>query len=956
MKKSLVLLLTCLVCVSWCFAEEEKTDVTAVASPINKVLLIGRYDAGGVMNMLGGMAGGDEERPGTCFPQMGFDPVEALNNSGGYLTINYDVNSAGSFTYYWIKTGTEKDAVTGNTNVLDLSGYQYLSFWVKGANGRERFKIEIHEDTDKDGRYTAGKDQSSAVYIDKYLLKGMVDTDWAKIVLPTAEFNKIQNWQNIAEIVFVFENYISVEKVGTVFIDELLFGKDYVARDKVNKNPDIELVSVKVNDNPLLDGYTFDIKNEISIELKDQNLETIETVRVLFKRAQDMQWKVIGSDFASGTNVFTINWTAIEVDENDTFSVKLFSEDLYGNRKEIGPEYTNCHANPVTDEVFIEALIRDAFNFFWENWHHGTGMFSDSSRNEYSSIAATGFGLSAYCIGAERGYVDTEVVRERVNRTLDTLIDTSPRKSGFYYHFVNMNDGKRHGRSEVSTVDTALLLCGMIVAAEYFGGEIKEKVDKIYSEIKWEDFINKDEDHPNYNLFYMGWLPDGSTDGRYLDAYWNYYSDEVMIISLLAIGSPTYPIDSDYFYNWKREKGKYEKGKEFVYSFTGGLFSYQYAHAWYDLRKKKDAEGIDWFQNSIDATLGNRQFCIDTMEEYSTYGPNSWGIASMAFPRVVTPPQKELRRAGQLSEEYTMNFGPTPNGRGFALHDGTISPTGPGGAFVFTPEYSIRALRYFAKEFPQLWGPYGLTTSYNLNMKWWSRTTYGIDAGILLLSLENYMTGFVWKNFMKNVNVQESLKKSGFENYEVDYKLEMAEKIATEKVYETVETTRSEFLIEDFDNASVTGKQNFGTWDKDPEDTTQFCEMEIDPVNRKGDSGASLKLKYDVESTNPAFNGFWIKLPEKDYSLYSHVSVTVKGGKDGYPSKFKIELKGKSGIGYAYVTTTSEDWTKIDVPLQSFKGLKDFKDLSELVLVFEDQTVGKKTGSLYLEDIVFETK
>ncbi len=218
-----------------------------------------------------------------------------------------------------------------------------------------------------------------------------------------------------------------------------------------------------------------------------------------------------------------------------------------------------------------------------------------------------------------------------------------------------------------------------------------------------------------------------------------------MLISLLAIGSPSHPVDPEAFYAWTRHIGSYDKGKPFIYSWHGALFSYQYANIWFDFRNIVDKKGVNWFENSTNATIANRQFCIDHQDEFKTYGPNTWGITSMDRPSV-----------------YTMHFGVPPLGSGEPQYDGTISPTGPAGSIVFTPYLSLSALKYMHSKYPKLWGKYGLRDSYDLDKNWYSRIYYGIGEAMYALPIENFRSEFIWKTFMKSEHIKEALKRAGF--------------------------------------------------------------------------------------------------------------------------------------------------------------------------------------------------
>ncbi len=398
----------------------------------------------------------------------------------------------------------------------------------------------------------------------------------------------------------------------------------------------------------------------------------------------------------------------------------------------------------LSDDEFLDLISKKAFYYFVDNQHPKTGLFADASGGGDASIAVTGFGLTALCIGAERGWMDKKEAERRTLKCLNTFIENpqdpndiiAEGKDGFFYHFLDMETAKRAGNAEVSTVDTALLLCGVITAGEYFGGEVKKAAETLYQEVKWDKFLDK------YNIFYMGWSPEED----FLRARWNVYTDETMLINLLAIGSPTHPITPEAFYAWSRKKGSYKDGKPFVCSWQGALFTYQYAHAWFDFKDKLDKEGVDWWQNSVNATKAGIEFCLDNADKYKGFGKDSWGITSYDTP-----------------QGYNMSHGFPPCLSENPIYDGTISPSGPAGSMVFTPIDSFNALRNFYVNYPNLWGPYGFRDSFNLDNNWYSQQYFGLGAGITLLMIENFKTDFAWKYFMKNAYIKDAMDKSGFE-------------------------------------------------------------------------------------------------------------------------------------------------------------------------------------------------
>lgn len=712
-------------------------------------MLLSDYNRESIITNLGGLSGGDEELPGTAYTTISADNGFRRGNMGGAVRIDYDVPLPGDYTFYWIKLGKELPGKPGATEVLNLAAYNYLSFWVKGVPDLDKIKIELHQDTDENGLFVFGKDITSFVYTDTYL-KGKIDSSWKKVVIPLADFSAIKDLSKIMELVFVFENKNGTPK-GTVYIDDILFGYrplSVLTQKEVKEVSAPQESSFRVNGVQSKQCLIFKGLNELSIN--DGSVyenPALESVRFEYSGDNGSSWIFISMDYDVSKKAYKADWRPDNTRELLRYQVRAVSSDIWGNEKATGV-LIDCPVQPITDDEFLDMVERKAFDFFNHHQSLKTGLFADTTGGGDASIASTGFGIAALCIGAERGWISKDEAQKRVSLALDSFIPKAEGaetmaegRYGFFYHFLDINNGRRAGKSEISTVDTAILVCGAITAGEYFGGEIKEKADKLYRNVEWGKFLGK-SDSPFKDLFSMGWSPERG----FLESYWDYYTDELVLINLLAIGSPTLPVAPDVFYAWSRHEGTYGKdGKPFIYSWHGALFSYQYANAWFDFQNMVDKKGVNWFENSTNATLANRQFCIDNSQNYKGYGPNSWGITSMDRPG-----------------GYTMHFGVPPTGSGEPQYDGTISPTGPAGSIVFTPYLSLSALKYMYINYPKLWGQYGLRDSFNLDKNWYSSTYYGIGEAMILLPIENFRTGFIWKYFMKNVYVQDALKKAGF--------------------------------------------------------------------------------------------------------------------------------------------------------------------------------------------------
>jgi hypothetical protein len=713
---------------------------------IQPLILIDYNDESSMTNT-GGITGGDAEQPGTLSAAIVSDNGFRRGEYGCAVKIDYDAPNPGDYTFYWMKLGKQIRGKTDTTTSLNLSQYNYLSFWIKGTPELSKIKVEIHQDTDSNGIFVFGKDISSFVYTDLYM-NGKIDSGWKKVLIPLANFAGIKDWSKMLELVFVFENSSGTPS-GAVYIDDIVFGyrspQLLIAKaGKEIKSPDER--SFKINGVGSKQCLTFKGANTLSINADSVNDNPVmESVRFEYSVDKGATWRTIDYDYDVSRKTYTINWNPDNSRELARYQLRAVSSDIWGTEKPTAV-LVDCPVQSMSDDEFLDMVERKAFDFFNDHQNMQTGLFADTTGGGDASIASTGFGLAALAIGAERGWISKEDARNRVILALDSFLPKTAGaetfaegKYGFFYHFLDPNTGKRAGSSEISTVDTAILVAGAITAGEYFGADVKEKAAKIYSNVEWSKFLSKE--YPVKNMYSMGWSPEKGV----LDSYWDYYTDEGVLITLLAIGSPSEPAPPEVFYAWTRKSNAYGKGKDFVYSWCGALFSYQYANVWFDFRGLVDKDKINWFENSTNATIANRQFCIDNAQKHKTFGPNSWGITSMARP-----------------EGYTMHFGVPPSGNGNPEFDGTISPTGPAGSIVFTPYLSLSALKYMYLNYPRLWGQYGLRDSFNVDKNWYSPVYYGIGEAMVLLPIENFRTGFIWKNFMKNAYVQNALKKASF--------------------------------------------------------------------------------------------------------------------------------------------------------------------------------------------------
>ena len=400
------------------------------------------------------------------------------------------------------------------------------------------------------------------------------------------------------------------------------------------------------------------------------------------------------------------------------------------------------------DDAFLEDLSKRAFMFFWEQADAGTGIIRDragtdgspstnESAREIGSIASIGFGLSGMCLAAQRGWLPRQRVIERTRRTLQFFAERQAHEHGWFYHFIDLRSGARAWNSELSSIDTALLVAGVLTVRRCFDRDapIVRYADTIYRRV---DFRWMLAGHPS--LLAHGWKPESG----FLMHRWDHYC-ELMILYLLAIGSPTHPIPSDSWAAWTRPVMTFQN-----YTYVSGpdpLFVHQYSHAWVDFRGRRETRPTktDWFANSVIATRAHKAFSLSLSDEFPGYGDNVWGIT-----------------ASDSQKGYVAWGGP-PRHKEI---DGSVVPAAAGGSLMFAPDITVPALRQMHRQFgARIYGRYGFADAFHPTGGWVNPDVIGIDLGITLLSAENLRTGHVWKWFMRNPEIPRALDRAGVRNH-----------------------------------------------------------------------------------------------------------------------------------------------------------------------------------------------
>jgi len=434
--------------------------------------------------------------------------------------------------------------------------------------------------------------------------------------------------------------------------------------------------------------------------------------------------------------------------------------------------------DPADPHPFVEDLERRTFQWFWDTANPANGLVPDRWPDvNFSSIAAIGFGLTAYGVGAERGYVTRDAARDRTLATLRFLwrapqgpgTDGVTGYRGFFYHFLDMAEGRRHATTELSSIDTALLMAGVLFAQSYFDRdeagerEIRELAEALYRRVEWTWMQARPP------LIAMGWRPERGMTPHDYRGY-----EEAMLLYVLALGSPTHPIAPDA---WAARLGHYRwerfQGVELVN--YPPLFIHQYSHAWIDFRGIRDAymreRGLDYFENSRRAVRAQREYAIANPSGFRDYGPDIWGLTASLGPAAATA--QIDGRPVQFRRYWARGASATE-----VRDDGTIAPTAAGGSIAFAPEIALPALEAMRARYgSRVYRRYGFIDAFNPTFAasgleptagtvtpdgWFADDYLGIDQGPILLMIENWRSGLVWEVMRRNPHLVRGLCRAGF--------------------------------------------------------------------------------------------------------------------------------------------------------------------------------------------------
>ena len=409
-------------------------------------------------------------------------------------------------------------------------------------------------------------------------------------------------------------------------------------------------------------------------------------------------------------------------------------------------------------------LQSHTFDYFTHYANAEKGLIADNSREDSPcSITAVGLALASYPVAAERGYMSREEAAERALATLRFFHDSAQGPEpdatgykGFYYHFLDMESGRRHDQSELSTIDTVFFLAGALTAGQYFDGEGKDEAeiralaDALYRRVDWRWALN------GGRLVSMGWWPEHG----FHESHWYGYT-EALLLYVLGLASPTFPLPADSYDAWA-ESYQWQTLYDIDCLYAGPIFIHQLSHVWIDFRDIQDRpmreKGLDYFENSRRATRIQQQYALENQHDFKGYGELAWGITASDGPGEMVKVVDGVERRF---------WGYMARGAAGGPDDGTLSPWGAITSLPFIPGLVLRTIEHYDEHYPFMISDYGFKCSFNPTFPageegWVSEGYYGLDQGPIVLMIENSLNGFIWRLMRNCPPIVRGLRRAGF--------------------------------------------------------------------------------------------------------------------------------------------------------------------------------------------------
>lgn len=392
---------------------------------------------------------------------------------------------------------------------------------------------------------------------------------------------------------------------------------------------------------------------------------------------------------------------------------------------------------PLGSLDLVNDVQHRAFQFFWNESNPNTGLTKDRAGNfkkdayDVASIASTGFALAAYPVGVERHWVTKYDALQRTRTTLDTILNRLEGTHGWYYHFVNWGTGKRVWSCELSSIDTSILLAGVIVARQYWkDSQVTRDADKVLKRVDWVWMFRDVNGSQPHEFLSMGWRPENG----WIHATWAGYSE------LLMLYVQAYGFSNVTTAGWDKITRSVFDYKGIRHIEGGPLFMHQMSNGFYDFSNRRDRLGFNYWVATRNETLVNRQYCIDNPKGFKAYGPTYWGLTACDTP-----------------DGYSGPGAPPRNGE----DNGTIAPTCVLASMEYTPRESLAFLEGFRSAWPKAWGRYGFSNGVNATKDWVDPDVLGIDLGMMLVGIENYRTGLIHRLSMSNPSIRRGFERAG---------------------------------------------------------------------------------------------------------------------------------------------------------------------------------------------------